>query len=142
MEAHLYNLKNFPPIVVRMKDKIYIKGNIADLAELIHQIMFQEARTYFDKKCTSVQCYPGRMRSIEDVYFVARVLRPKIRATRVFKAIESISGDYSKCSQNKNILLEYSYCTDVKRRVHAAWNVRKPSIENLRAALGKLNIKF
>ncbi len=100
-----------------------------DLAELIYRMIDGE-RTFIEGN-TLPQCGKKRLRSIEDIFRIAKYYKPSITLSEVHKGVKSL---YSDC-------VTYSYCCTVHRFVHRKKNVTK-TVNDYRTSIGSNNIKF
>jgi hypothetical protein len=112
-----------------------------DLAELVHRMVFRNIRVHYGNQDGSIgaQQPSGDARSAEDMYRVAKSYNPKIDYENFIKALESIT--YCGKPKLNNTILHVDYCVTVKRLVHSPSSL-STTIERIRQALGKNNIKF
>lgn len=126
----------------------------ADLAEIISRMIVDKVRTKY-KGTNGQQCPADRLRSIVDIYRVAKTYIPKISYNKVFKAVTSLyvkgyksRAPISDVSGPKSVedgsnLICASYCKTTGRIVHNCNNVLRTNLKSIREALEnkKLNVK-
>jgi len=87
------------------------------LASVIWRMVFLQEPTYYtdEKGYQNHQCDGSRLRSVEDMYSVAKNYVKNVTREKVEKAIEKlISAGY----------IEQSFCETVQRRVHTALKIK------------------
>lgn len=110
-----------------------LKKKTITLSSVIWRIIFKQEPTYYciDNNSQQLQCNTSRLRSVEDIYSVAK------------NYVKDVTREKVEISMEKLIsagLITQSYCSTILRRVHTPQNL-KTTLQEVKDVLKEDKIK-